>query len=111
MCMIDDDSPATVYSMAIRKAKKDHKCEECQRVKTEVISPEKIKELRKKAGHTQAKAAAIARCSLRAWQDWEYGKNPMPIGVLELYYIKAFADIDRALHDLSKIITENQVKP
>jgi len=51
--------------------------------------PMAIRSARKKAGLTQAQAAAVVYSpSYRTWQDWESGKTPMPIGLWELFMLK-----------------------
>ena len=37
---------------------------------------------------TQTAAARLVGVSLKAWQAWEYGVNPMPPGLFELFLIK-----------------------
>jgi DNA-binding transcriptional regulator YiaG len=49
---------------------------------------EQIKAARKAAGLTQAAAGALVHGTLRTWQDWEYGHNPMHPGLFELFLIK-----------------------
>lgn len=52
-------------------------------------SPQEIKEARRKAGLTQAKAGALVGApSKRTWQDWEAGKRNMPAAKWELFQIK-----------------------
>lgn len=48
-----------------------------------------IYEMRMKIGWTQSEAAALVRVTLRAWQWWESGDRKMPIGLWELFLIKA----------------------
>lgn len=42
-----------------------------------------------KMGMTQKEAAEKVYVTLRAWQWWESGKREMPIGLWELFLIKA----------------------
>jgi DNA (cytosine-5)-methyltransferase 1 len=51
--------------------------------------PEKIKALRERFGLTQSEAATQVHVKLRAWQWWESGNRKMPIGLWELFLIKA----------------------
>jgi len=52
-------------------------------------TPETIRAMRQRAGHTQAQAAALVHAgSYRTWQDWESGRRRMPDAALELYLIK-----------------------
>ena len=52
-------------------------------------TPSKIVEIRKKYGWTQSEAAALVHVTLRTWQWWESGKRSMPVGLWELFLIKA----------------------
>jgi putative transcriptional regulator len=51
-------------------------------------TPEEIKQARAAAGLSQASAAALIYSTLRTWQDWEYGNNPMHPGLWELFCLK-----------------------
>jgi putative transcriptional regulator len=51
-------------------------------------TPEQIKQARADAGLSQTAAAALIYSTLRTWQDWEYGYNPMHPGLFELFCIK-----------------------
>ena len=53
-----------------------------------MYSPEQIKAVRKKAGLTQAEAAALISYSKRAWQDWEQGRKPMRDVVMDFFLLK-----------------------
>lgn len=54
-----------------------------------MIDPDQIKQARKAAGLTQAQAAALVHAgSYRTWQDWEAGRNPMPLMAWELFTLK-----------------------
>ena len=44
---------------------------------------------RKKTGWSQSKSAEKVHVTPRAWQWWEAGKRTMPIGLWELFLIKA----------------------
>jgi len=50
--------------------------------------PEKIKQIRREAGLSQTRAAAIMYCSLGAWQKWENGTRRMHPAFWELFLIK-----------------------
>lgn len=47
-----------------------------------------IKAAREGAGLTQANAASLLRCTLNAWQKWEYGERKMHPAFWELFQIK-----------------------
>lgn len=49
---------------------------------------EDIKTLRQAAGLSQTAAAELIYSTLRTWQDWEAGKNPMHPGLWELFMLK-----------------------
>ncbi len=51
-------------------------------------SPFTVREARHRLGLTQQQAGAVIGASLRAWQAWEYGQNPMPGSKWELFCIK-----------------------
>jgi DNA (cytosine-5)-methyltransferase 1 len=51
-------------------------------------TPDQIKAAREAAGLTQTEAANLAWVKLRTWQDWEYAKTPIPLGLWELFLIK-----------------------
>ncbi len=52
-------------------------------------TPPEIRARRKSAGLTQAQAAALVHAgSYRTWQDWETGRNPMPMMAWELFQLK-----------------------
>jgi DNA-binding transcriptional regulator YiaG len=52
-------------------------------------TPEEIAEARLRAGLTQKEAALLVHAkSYRTWQDWEAGKNRMPLAAWELFLIK-----------------------
>ena len=51
-------------------------------------TPERLKEARKDAGLTQAKAADLIHCSRGALAQWERGYNRMPPAYWELFLIK-----------------------
>ena len=50
--------------------------------------PEQIKAAREAADLTQTAAAGLVHVKLRTWQDWEYSKSAMPLGLWELFLIK-----------------------
>lgn len=51
-------------------------------------TPEKIKQARKDAGLTQAKAAELVHVNLTSWQKWEQGNHQITAGLWELFLIK-----------------------
>ena len=51
--------------------------------------PATIKATRISAGLTQTQAGELIGGSLRAWQDYEYGKRRMHPGLWELFEIKS----------------------
>jgi DNA (cytosine-5)-methyltransferase 1 len=51
-------------------------------------TPDQIKAAREAAGLTQTEAANLAWVKLRTWQDWEYAKTPIQLGLWELFLIK-----------------------
>jgi DNA-binding transcriptional regulator YiaG len=51
-------------------------------------TPEQIKDLRTKAGRTQAECAAMLHTSLRSYQQWEAGDRRMHPAFWELLNIK-----------------------
>lgn len=50
-----------------------------------------IRQIRKDAGLSQSAAAELIYSTLRTWQDWEYGKNPMHPAIFELFCDKTKA--------------------
>ena len=52
-------------------------------------TPNKIVEIIRRYGWTQSEAAVLVHVTLRTWQWWESGKRSMPIGLWELFLIKA----------------------
>lgn len=50
--------------------------------------PSDIRAARARAGLTQTGAANVIYSTLRTWQDWEGGKNPMHPGLWELFNTK-----------------------
>lgn len=56
-----------------------------------LLSPDKteVRAAREAAGLTQAQAAAMIHCSLRAWIKWESGERPMHAAMWELFRLKA----------------------
>lgn len=54
-----------------------------------IPTAEQIRAARRAANLTQLRAALLVGAkSLRTWQAWEYGQNPMPAGMWELFKIK-----------------------
>jgi putative transcriptional regulator len=51
-------------------------------------TPAEIRKARDGAGLTQAEAAALINCSLRAWIKWESGERAMHPAFWELFLIK-----------------------
>ena len=51
-------------------------------------TPAEVRKAREKAGLTQAEAGELIGASMRAWQNWEYGKRNMPAAKWELWLIK-----------------------
>ncbi len=43
------------------------------------------------AGLSQVQAAAVCYVTRNAWQRWEYGKTPIPMGYWELFLMKTKA--------------------
>lgn len=58
---------------------------------TKMTSPttDEIRAARKRSGLTQTEAGALIYCTLRGWQDWEGGKNPMHPAFWDLFRRKA----------------------
>jgi len=54
-----------------------------------VCSPLKLAQHRKRLNLTQTQAARVVRVKPSTWRAWEYGHNPMPEGMWELWLIKA----------------------
>lgn len=52
------------------------------------ISPQQIKELRKKTGLTQKEFSEYFKIPFRTVQNWEYGKSPCSIYLYELIKYK-----------------------
>lgn len=50
-------------------------------------SVEEIRAARSVSGLTQSEAGARVHAKLRTWQDWEYGKNRMPVAAMHLFCI------------------------
>lgn len=48
-------------------------------------SPEEVRAARKSAALSQTSAAALIHCTLRAWQQWEYGERKMHPAFWELF--------------------------
>lgn len=48
-------------------------------------TPKQIEAARLLAGHSQTSAGEMVGCTLRTWQNWEYGERSMPPGLWELY--------------------------
>ena len=46
-----------------------------------------IRELRARAGITQAQCAEMTRAALRTWEQWERGDRRMPAATMELWCI------------------------
>ncbi len=53
-----------------------------------MVKTSEIREARIKSGLTQKAAAELVHATLRTWQDWEYGKNPINKAAWELFNIK-----------------------
>jgi len=49
-----------------------------------MVKTSEIREARIKSGLTQKAAAELVHATLRTWQDWEYGKNPINKAAWEL---------------------------
>jgi len=52
-------------------------------------TPSQILKERKRAGLTQAGAAALIHAGYRAWQEWEGDRRAMHPGLWELFLLKA----------------------
>ena len=48
----------------------------------------KVREARKSAGLTQGQAADMVAISIQAWQNYEYGKTPIPLATWQLFKVK-----------------------
>lgn len=48
------------------------------------------------AGLSQVEAAAVVYVTRNAWQRWEYGKTPIPLGYWELFLVKTKAARNKA---------------
>lgn len=53
-------------------------------------SPERIRSLRTEARLTQVQAGILTESSVRAWQDWEYGRRKMSKATWLMFRIKLF---------------------
>lgn len=53
-----------------------------------MLTPDQIKEARRKAGLTQEQAAKLVHVTTRAWQLWEAGDRKMHPACWELFTIK-----------------------
>lgn len=50
--------------------------------------PAEVRAARKAAGLSQTAAAALIHCTLRGWQEWEYGNRRMHPAFWELFRLK-----------------------
>lgn len=51
-------------------------------------TPAEIRKARTDAGLSQVAAARLIHCSMRAWQEWESGRNQMHPAFWELFLQK-----------------------
>lgn len=54
-----------------------------------MTTPDEIKQARHAAGHTQAKAAHLARVSVVTWKQYESGERKPSDAVWELYLLES----------------------
>lgn len=50
-------------------------------------TPDTILVVRLEAGLTQGQAASLIDVTVRSWQSWEQGINPMPPGLWKMFLI------------------------
>ena len=52
------------------------------------MKPETVINTRKSSGLTQGQAADMVHISIQAWQNYEYGKTPIPKATWQLFKVK-----------------------
>lgn len=73
-------------------------------------SPDRVREARKLAKHTQDEAAEVVHSTGRRWREWESGKHSMTPATWELYLLRTQAIIFKEPAMLAGTPKANQPK-